>query len=587
MADDLVGRTVAEGRYEIVSLLGRGGMGTVYQARQVAMDRMVALKIIRADMVLSPEAAGRFSREMRLTAKIEHPNTIRVYDYGQIEGQLYLTMEFVRGRTLTDVLAEAGGRLPLERIVRIAVQVTRALQAAHAAGVVHRDLKPDNVMVIEQYGESDVVKVLDFGVAKSLAEDQPRMTATGAVVGTPVYISPEQALGHQVDQRSDLYSLGIMLFELASGQVPFTASTMTALLIAHATAPAPPLAQMAPDVHPGLAALVDELLRKEPAGRPQSAKEVELRLGALVGGFPGTASASQPVVMPVPEAPRRGSRKALIAGIFVALLVVGGATAIIVGQSGGTPEPPVKPEDPKDPESPKAPLATPDAAKVVPLAIVPDAAKASDPDSAVRSPLEDLKPKLTAHGDPPPPESCPPAAAAAAAELVLASRDEVAGDAARALGSADQALERCPDFAAAHNVRGNALHKAGRLEDAAAAYGRAIALVPDYESPRFNLGVIQLRRKDPAAVATFDEILRRNPGQPDALKSRAQAYLNTKHYAESLADFEASLEKAPDDGKVWLIVAQLRERLSHPGARDAYCKASELGISQAKQRCGQ
>src|SRR5262249_47644455 len=161
-----------------------------YLAKQVAMDRLVALKIIRAEMVRSPEAAGRFSREMRLTAKIEHPNTIRVYDFGEIDGQLYLTMELVRGKTLAEALSEAG-RLPLERIVRIGMQVSRALQAAHSEGVVHRDLKPENVMLIEQYGERDVVKVLDFGVAKSLEDDQPRVTATGAVVGTPVYISPE------------------------------------------------------------------------------------------------------------------------------------------------------------------------------------------------------------------------------------------------------------------------------------------------------------------------------------------------------------------------------------------------------------
>src|SRR5262249_1165401 len=139
MTDDLVGKIVADGRYEIVRQLGQGGMGAVYLARQVAMDRMVALKLIRADAVKSKEAVGRFYREMKLTAKIEHPNTIRVYDFGQIDGQLFLTMELLRGRTLSSAIAESG-RLPLARIVRIGTQVARALQAAHAEGVVHRDL---------------------------------------------------------------------------------------------------------------------------------------------------------------------------------------------------------------------------------------------------------------------------------------------------------------------------------------------------------------------------------------------------------------------------------------------------------------
>jgi len=242
----LVGRTIAGGRYEIVRLLGEGGMGAVYQARQVAMDRMVALKLILAELVRSPAAAARFHREMKLTARIEHPNTIRVYDFGETDGQLFLTMELLRGRTLTDVLNQSG-RLELPRIVRIATQVTRALAAAHSEGVVHRDLKPDNVMLIEQYGEHDIVKVLDFGIAKSLDEQEAGMTSAGAVVGTPAYMSAEQAMGQPVDQRSDLYSLGIMLYEMASGRVPFRAAALTALLVAHATEVPPPLGHVAPD----------------------------------------------------------------------------------------------------------------------------------------------------------------------------------------------------------------------------------------------------------------------------------------------------------------------------------------------------
>jgi len=247
-------RTIADGRYELVELIGEGGMGAVYLARQVAMDRMVALKLILAEAVKSPDAAARFEREMKLSAKIEHPNTIRVYDFGETDGQLFLAMELLRGQTLKQVLES--GPLDLGRIVRIGVQVARALQAAHSEGVVHRDLKPDNVMLLEQYGEHDVVKVLDFGIAKSLDEPEASVTATGAVIGTPAYMSAEQAMGQAVDRRSDLYSLGIILYEMASGRLPFTAPGFTALLVAHATETPQPLTQVVPDIHPGLAALI-------------------------------------------------------------------------------------------------------------------------------------------------------------------------------------------------------------------------------------------------------------------------------------------------------------------------------------------
>src|SRR5215468_2923404 len=336
--EELVGRTIADGRYQIVRLLGEGGMGAVYQARQVAMDRMVALKLIQPEIVRSPAAAARFHREMKLTARIEHANTIRVYDFGETQGQLFLTMELLRGRTLTQALAESG-RFDLGRIVRIATQVTRALQAAHSEGVVHRDLKPDNVMLLDQYGEHDVVKVLDFGIAKSLDEHEPGMTTAGAIIGTPAYMSAEQAMGRPVDQRSDLYSLGIMLYEMASGRVPFTASATTALLVAHASEPPPPLWQVAPDVAPGLAALVEELLRKDPAARPQTARLVEQRLEALVGA---PVLPQIPMTVKVQPPPPPGKSRGVWIALALAVLVGGGVTAAVLAGGGSqAPTPPI------------------------------------------------------------------------------------------------------------------------------------------------------------------------------------------------------------------------------------------------------
>jgi serine/threonine-protein kinase len=605
--EQLVGRTIADGRYEIVRLLGEGGMGAVYQARQVAMDRMVALKLILAELVRSPAAAARFQREMKLTARIEHPNTIRVYDFGETEGQLYLTMELLRGRTLAKALAEAG-RLELPRLVRIATQVTRALSAAHSEGVVHRDLKPDNAMLIEQYGERDVVKVLDFGIAKSLDQQDAGMTSTGAVVGTPAYMSAEQAMGRAVDQRSDLYSLGIMLYEMASGRVPFQAPAVTAMLVAHATEMPAPLAQVAPDIHPGLGALVDELLRKDPAARPQSARVVEQRLEALLGaamavhamppvhamqpppqhamqtppqhGPPVHAMQTPPQLPLPPIAPTHpvarpgvpvaasSSRGAWFA--LVAIVVIGGAVvAAVLGGGGGSST------------NTAAGSAAAGSGSAGSGAVQPAATVTRDAGARLAAANQ----KLAGFGDPAMPEACPPAAAADAAEQVIAARAAIASDPSKALAAADQALQACPSAAAAHNVRGNALQATSKLDEAGDAYARALQLAPDYDAPRFNLGVVQLRRRDPAAIATFTEVVRSKPDDADGYKSRGQAYFNAERYAEAAADLEAGLERAPDDGRAWMLLGAARQRGKNGDANRAYCKAAELGIRDAAARC--
>jgi serine/threonine protein kinase len=272
----MIGKTIAGGKYEIIELLGEGGMGAVYKARQVAMDRMVALKLIRPEVVTSRSAVARFHKEMLVTAKVEHPNTIRVYDFGETDGQLYLTMEYLAGSSLRHAI-DAAGRLEIKRIVRIGKQVANALGAVHERGLVHRDLKPENVMLIESYGETDFVKVLDFGIAKSLDEDV-HLTGQGRPIGTPAYMSPEQAMGLSVDPRTDLYALGVMLYRMASGRMPFEAPTAASMLLAHATEAPTPVLTLAPDTSPPLAALIMQLLQKEPELRPASAGEVVARL---------------------------------------------------------------------------------------------------------------------------------------------------------------------------------------------------------------------------------------------------------------------------------------------------------------------
>jgi eukaryotic-like serine/threonine-protein kinase len=298
-------------------MVGEGGMGAVYQARQAAMNRMVALKMIRPEVVTKPDAVARFHKEMMVTARIEHPNTIRVYDFGEDDGQLYLAMEFLAGTTLRHVL-EVAVRLDIKRIVRIGKQVANALGAIHEHGIVHRDLKPDNVMLLESYGEHDFVKVLDFGIAKSL-DEEVQLTATGKPIGSPAYMAPEQAMGRAVDHRTDLYSLGVMLYRMASGRLPFDAPTMASMLIAHALEAPTPLLTLAPDLPAGLAALIMRLLEKDPGARPASAAEVATRLDSGlvdVGSLPTVADGQRPV----PD-----KRKAGLVMALVGVLVTAGA----------------------------------------------------------------------------------------------------------------------------------------------------------------------------------------------------------------------------------------------------------------------
>jgi serine/threonine-protein kinase len=283
--DAMVGKPIADGKYQIVRVLGKGGMGTVYQAAQPAMNRMVALKLIRPDMVARDDAVARFHKEMRVTARVEHPNTVRVYDFGNDHGKLYLAMEFLAGPSLREVI-DRPGKLGVERLVRIARQIAHALGAIHAHGIVHRDLKPDNVILLDSFGERDFVKVLDFGIAKVL-EEQLRLTATGKPIGTPTYMAPEQAMGLAVDPRTDLYTLGVMLYQMASGRIPFDAVMTESMRLAHAHETPRPISSLVPDLPPALARLIMQLLEKDPAARPATAAEVAARLDRCL---PGAAS---------------------------------------------------------------------------------------------------------------------------------------------------------------------------------------------------------------------------------------------------------------------------------------------------------
>lgn len=295
--------SVIDNRYTIERLVGAGGMGSVYLARQHAMDRPVALKILHPRLGEDRSAAQRFNVEVRATARLRSPHTITVHDFGQTErGSLYLTMEYLEGTTLASLLDHSGA-LEAERAVHVALQICQSLAEAHDKGIIHRDLKPENIYLVERDGVEDFVKVLDFGIAKVLGPDGGgKLTKSGVVYGTPLYMSPEQAAGKDVDGRSDLYALGCLLYEMLAGRPPFDGVTSVEVLYRQVHEPARPLleAVSVEGVSPRLAGVVDRLLAKQRHDRPSTAEETRALLDRCLPE--GVSRPLHPVLRPEPAA---------------------------------------------------------------------------------------------------------------------------------------------------------------------------------------------------------------------------------------------------------------------------------------------
>jgi len=277
----IIGEIIAE-RYHVVKALGEGGMGQVYLAEQVKMRRMCALKVMRPQLATDPDAVRRFGAEAENASRIAHPNVAAIYDFGETpEGLVYLAMEFVDGPSLASMLARERV-MPPGRVAGIGKQVADALSAAHELGIVHRDLKPDNVMIVRAKDGTERVKVVDFGIAKAMADGRTQMTRTGFVLGTPAYMSPEQISGDKLDGRSDLYSLGCMLFEMLTGQSPFSGPTGEIVLHRRLTEEAPKARALSPDVPKDLDNVITRLLSRSVDDRFQNAAELSEALGECV-----------------------------------------------------------------------------------------------------------------------------------------------------------------------------------------------------------------------------------------------------------------------------------------------------------------
>ena len=295
---EVAGNTLVDGRYRVLRRIGSGGMADVYCAEDSHLGRQVAIKVLHRRFAQDQEFVERFRREAKSAAGLSHPNVVGVFDRGEHEGTYYIAMEFLEGQTLKDIVT-AEAPLAQERAIDLGLQILQAAGFAHSHGVIHRDFKPHNV-IVDQLGRA---KVTDFGIARAGASE---MTETGSIMGTAQYLSPEQAQGHAVTATSDIYSIGVMLYEMLAGRLPFDGDSAVAVALKHLSEPPAPISQWRPDIHPALEAVVMAALAKDPAQRWQSAEDFAAGLEAArtqiqAGPNGGQDTASfAPIPMPLP-----------------------------------------------------------------------------------------------------------------------------------------------------------------------------------------------------------------------------------------------------------------------------------------------
>ncbi len=298
--------TVLGGRYVVGEQLGSGGWGTVYDGVQQDLGRRVAIKALRMDRVLDDDGLARFVREARAAAALGHPNIAQVTDFQANPGEpAFMVMEHLVGRTL-GALLRSEPRLPAGRVAAIAHQVLSALEAAHRAGIVHRDVKPDNIFLVSTSGHEDFVKLLDFGIAKLASEESVRLTGASTILGTPAFMAPEQVAGGSVDARTDLYAVGTLMYLALAGRPPLEAPSLSALLYAIVHHRPPPLASVEPGIDPGLSLVVERAMHKDREGRFGSAAEMRAAIEAcsIAGPRPvWMGSLAPPHVKPVSNIP--------------------------------------------------------------------------------------------------------------------------------------------------------------------------------------------------------------------------------------------------------------------------------------------
>lgn len=515
--DALVGKVFNE-RFRIDAPLGRGGMGTVYKAMQLGMERVVAIKVIRHELASDLEAVRRFFREVKAASLITHHHAIQVFDHGQAEtGELYLSMEYLDGRSLDTVLGDEG-QLPWERAARIASEIAEALAEAHVRGLAHRDLKPANVMLLERVGHPDFVKVLDFGIAKFLHMDswEGQVTRTGAMMGTPHYMAPDQAraarLGERLTTAIDVYALGVLLFEMLAGHRPFDGETPVDVLLAHVVRPVPELPAEC-DAPQALRLLVRAMLQKDPRQRPPAPALITAIHSVLRQGG-GAVRTTRPTSPGIPRMasstsiPRAATSPVLPRAANPSPRSLPTPTGAIsqVAPTGPAPSPPIAappvlrqerpsggtmmlPEAERPPAPPSATPARPDkkarqGARYVPWLLVGTVAVAAlllfvfMPSPAPEPAVEASSPPSAASGthapSPPPLPAGPEPATAEGAELAIAAGSGVASPPA-----APDVVATPPDAGSAPDTTGADTHHAPDAAGTAGSVDAVEAVVPE------------------------------------------------------------------------------------------------------------
>jgi eukaryotic-like serine/threonine-protein kinase len=422
--DRVLGTTIAD-KYEVVRLLGRGGMGRVYEARHVTLSRRFAIKLIAPELALNREVLRRFENEAKAAGQLEHPNLVAVTDFGRVaDGSPFMVMEYLEGESCAALLKRTGP-LPVPRAAGIVVQACRGVARAHKSGIIHRDLKPENIFIADAGDGTDLVKVLDFGIAKLRPVDATAVTKTGTAMGTASYMSPEQARGESsIDHRTDVWSLGVVLYELLTGHKPFEGDEFLHIVHRIATADPVPLQQRRPDLPPGLVQIVQRAMAKDLGdrtptvvalaedlapftGRGEAAENRTSAAAVVVRSVPADSgdrpidtalSHSGPIAADgVPGAPRpdrSGIRRAVVIGLSVAALAAIGAVALLA-------------RGPAAPPAPNGLVPT----EIAPAAAPPATAARSAPavEQAAALPAPSAQPP-----DTPAPSAAPPSVAAAA-----------------------------------------------------------------------------------------------------------------------------------------------------------------------------
>ncbi len=618
------------GRYRILGTLGEGGMGEVFKGLHVELGRDVAIKRLKHDAALDESIVRRFFNEARAVNAIRHENIVEVTDlFTDDQGRAHMVMEYLEGCTLSD-LVKSAAPLPPSRVAHIGAQIAEALAAAHAAGVIHRDVKPANVFLIKRKSTDDYVKLLDFGIAHLQPEcGGLEATESGQIVGTPVYMPPEQAKGDPVSAAADIYSLGVMLYEMLSGDFPFPRSSAIQMMMAHISEPPRPLD--VPGLEPGFQALVERCLSKEAADRPPDAKSIATDLEQWSKHTKRSTATHRKerhktLVTPVPPAgafdPTFDSRPkeagpALtassvkktppwIALALVALVCGGVATAIFLtrdtNQSATANE---APED-RPPSSTRPGLVPaieePDSREALDaqmvhlgLPLAPKSCQVNDPETTfalleiaamhvggspgvIRPQNAIARTALNAMDDKMSPET----------HFWSARTHLLNNELESALKEADKAYESCKDFAAAYAVKGTAYVLMRKYEFAILTLEVALELESSYTDARFNLAFAQIGTNAlSAGIGNFTAVLAQDPKATDARYMRGESYIRLGELQKARKDLERTVEEwqaqgTPVTKEAWYALSHARRQTDDAkGARDAACKASKLGHKRA------